>query len=201
MYDQKLYYRYLISLGIIIFVIIFYIKGGKFDPSILLTASSAAGVTIILDKFIVKTILWKLCPDLFYTCKLTNIPFLGGCWEGTLESNYKPPGTDAKLPPIPARIEIRHEFDSIHIKMETNQSYSSSYVSGVIEDEGKQKFLCYLYGNDADKDREVNPKHDGATRLRIKHDGTVVLEGHYWTGRETTGSMYFTRKSKKNLPI
>ncbi|BCC67336.1 hypothetical protein BCJMU39_4859 [Bacillus cereus] len=32
MYDQKLYYRYLISLGIVIFVFIFYLKGGKFDP-------------------------------------------------------------------------------------------------------------------------------------------------------------------------
>ena len=92
MYDQKLYYRYLISLGIVIFVFIFYLKGGKFDPSILLTASSAAGITIILDKFIFKTILWKLCPDLFYSCKITNIPFLGGCWEGTLESNYMAPG-------------------------------------------------------------------------------------------------------------
>lgn len=42
------------------------------------------------------------------------------------------------------------------------------------------------------------PKHDGAVKLRIKHDGEVKLEGHYWTGRLTSGKMEFIRVSKNN---
>lgn len=57
------------------------------------------------------------------------------------------------------RIEIIHDFESLHIKMETDQSYSSSFVSGIVIDEGKQKFLCYLYSNDSDKDREIIGKN------------------------------------------
>src|SRR5699024_6229047 len=198
MYNEKLYYRYLILLGIFVFAIIFYLRGGQFEISILGTALSAAGITLLLDMFILKTIVWKLCPDFFYKLNVTNIPFIGGAWEGTLESDYIFPDTGESVPPIPARLEIQHNFDSIHIRMETDKSHSSSYVSGITEDEGNQKYLCYLYGNDADKDRDINPKHDGATRLRIKHDGNLRHEGHYWTGRKTTGSMKFKRKKRKN---
>lgn len=198
MYNQKLYYRYLIILGIFIFVVIFYLKGGQLKFSILGIAASAAGITLLVDMFVLKTVIWKLCPNLFYKLNVTSTPFLGGVWEGTLESDYSLPDSGNSLPPIPARIEIRHNFDSIHIRMETDKSYSSSYVAGIIEDEGKQKYLCYIYGNNADKDRDINPKHDGSTRLRIKHDGDIKLEGHYWTGRKTTGSMNFKRKTRKN---
>ncbi len=143
---------------------------------------------------------WKKFPNLFYKW-LTNVPYLGGCWKGTLYSNYKDPHTNEEVPPIQSKLEITHDFDSLHIKMETDKSYSSSYISGVVIDEGKQKYLCYLYGNDADKDREINPKHDGAVKLRIKHDGELKLEGHYWTGRSTTGRMTFIRKTSKNSHV
>jgi hypothetical protein len=193
MYNEKIYYRYLIILGICVFGIIFYLRGGQFEISILGTVFSAAGITLLLDMVIFKTLIWKLCPDFFYKLSITNIPFLGGEWEGTLESDYIFPDTGESIPPISSSLYIKHKFDRIHIIMETDKSHSSSYISGITEDEGKQKFLCYLYGNDADKDRHINPKHDGATRLRIKHDGEILLEGHYWTGRKTTGSMKFRR--------
>lgn len=147
---------------------------------------------------ILKTIVWKISPDFFYKLRITNTPFLGGEWEGALESDYIFPESGESVPPISANLKIQHKFDSIHIRMETDKSHSSSYISGITEDEGKQKYLCYLYVNDADKDRDINPKHDGATRLRIKYDGNISLEGHYWTGRNTTGSMKFKRKTRKN---
>lgn len=197
LFDKQLYSRTLLIISLAIFVLIWYLKGRAFDFSIIGVAFSAAGATLIIDKLIFKKIIWKLFPDLFYRW-LTNIPYLGGCWEGHLYSSYIYPETGKVGEPIPARIEITHDFDSIHIKMETDKSYSSSYVSDISIDEGKQKYLCYLYGNDADKDRDINPKHDGAVKLRIKHDGELKLVGHYWTGRLTTGKMEFKRISKKN---
>lgn len=184
-------------MGITIFLLIWLLRGHQFDGSIFSTAFSAAGITLLIDTVVFKLFLWKKCPDLFYKW-LTNVPYLGGCWEGTLYSNYVIPGTEEKVPPIQARLEITHDFESLHIKMETDKSYSSSYVSGIVIDEGKQKYLCYLYGNDANENRDINPKHDGAVKLRIKHDGELKLEGHYWTGRSTTGKMEFVRKTKKN---
>ncbi|OIK14564.1 hypothetical protein BIV60_11395 [Bacillus sp. MUM 116] len=197
MYNKQLYFRTLLLIALGVFVIIWAFKGRNFDFSIIGVAFSAAGATMLIDQILFKLIIWKLAPDFFYKW-LTNIPYLGGCWEGHLHSSYVYPETGQQGDPIPAKMEITHDFDSIHIKMETDKSYSSSYVSDISIDEGKQKFLCYLYGNDADKDRDINPKHDGAVKLRIKHDGELRLEGHYWTGRKTTGKMEFKRITKKN---
>lgn len=197
MYDKKLYSQALLLVALIIFVIIWALKGRVFDISIVSTALSAAGATLFIDKIIFKQLIWKLAPHIFYK-RLTTIPFLGGKWEGYLHSNYIYPETGLPGDPIPAKMEIFHEFDSLHIRLETQKSYSSSYVSDVLIDEGKQKYLCYLYSNDADSDREINPKHDGAVKLRIKDDGEIKLEGHYWTGRSTTGKMEFQRTSNKN---
>ncbi len=200
MYDKKLYSQTLLLVAVAIFIIIWVLKGRVFDISIVPTALSAAGATLFIDKIVFKQIIWKFAPNHFYKW-LTTVPFLGGKWEGYLYSSYIYPDTGMPGEPIPAKMEIVHEFDSLHIRMETKTSYSSSYVSDVSIDEGKQKYLCYLYGNDADNDREINPKHDGAVKLRIKHDGEIKLEGHYWTGRSTTGKMEFKRTSKKNSHI
>ncbi|GLO66101.1 Cap15 family cyclic dinucleotide receptor domain-containing protein [Oceanobacillus kimchii] len=198
MYNEKLYYRYLIILGILIFLIIFYIQGGELEISLFANVFSAAGITLIIDMFLLKFVFWKWCPDLFYKAKITNIPFLGGDWEGVLKSDFIYPDTGEKVPPIHAKMKIEHNFDSIIVNLETNQSYSNSYVAG-IDVKGSQKFLCYLYGNEVDQNREINPKHDGATRLRIKNEGELRLEGYYWTGRSTSGYMDFKRKTKNSL--
>ncbi|NLP50249.1 hypothetical protein [Bacillus sp. RO1] len=200
MYNKQLYNRILLFIAIGVFLIVWLIRGGQFNPSIVGNIFTAIGITLFIDQIIFKLIIWKLRPDMFYKW-LTNCPYLGGQWEGTLLSNYVFPDTGEKGEPIEAKIEIVHDFDGISIRMETNKSYSNSYISGIIENEGKQKFLCYLYTNDADKDRDINPKHDGAVKLRIKHDGDLLLEGHYFTGRETTGKMEFRRTSKKNSHV
>jgi hypothetical protein len=199
-YNQQLYNRILLFIAIAVFLIVWLIRGGNIDPSIIANIFTATGITLFIDKIIFKQFIWKLRPDLFYKW-LTNCPYIGGQWEGILHSNYIYPATGEKGEPIPAKIEIIHDFDGISLRMETVQSYSNSYISGIIENEGKQKFLCYLYTNDADTDRVNNPKHDGAVKLRIKHDGDLLLEGHYFTGRETTGKMEFRRTTKKNSHV
>ncbi|PGK52185.1 hypothetical protein CN918_30805 [Priestia megaterium] len=200
MYNEQLYMKVLMIISVILAFVIWLLKGGSFDASIIGVVFTASGITLFIDKIVFKMFIWKKYPNLFYRW-LSSIPYLGGCWEGEIQSNYIFPETGEIGDPITAKMEITHEFDKLHIKMETNKSYSSSYVSGIIIDEGKQKYLCYLYGNDADKDRDINPKHDGAVKLRIKHDGELKLEGHYWTGRSTTGRMEFKRVTTKNSHV
>lgn len=200
-YNKQLYNRALLLIAIIIFVITWLLRGLAFNASVVVsTAVTSTGVALLVDQIVLRKILWKIKPELFNKW-MTNIPYLGGCWEGKLLSTYIDSKTKKAMAPIDAKIEIYHEIDNISIRMETKNSYSNSYISGVVIDEGKQKFLCYLYVNDADKDRDINPKHDGAVKLRIKHDGELKLEGHYWTGRCTVGKMEFKRISKKNSPV
>ncbi|MFD5853664.1 hypothetical protein ACFWGC_26375 [Cytobacillus pseudoceanisediminis] len=200
MYNKQLYNQILLSIAIVVFLIVWFLKGGNFDPTIIANIFTAAGITLFIDKIVFKQFIWKLRPDLFYKW-LTPCPYLGGKWEGILHSNFVFPDTGEKGDTIPAKIEIIHDFDQISVRMETGKSYSDSYLSGIIANDGKQKFLCYLYANDADQDRDTNPKHDGAVKLRIKHDGELILEGQYFTGRETTGKMEFRRITTKNSHV
>lgn len=200
-YNEKIYYRWLIILGIFIFLVLFNLRGGTIGLAMLGIVFSAAGITLLIDLIVIKILVWKYFPDWFYKLKITNSPFLGGEWKGTLESDHVIPETNQKVPPFEVTIYITHNFDSIRIRMFSEKSYSTSYIAGITIDSGEQKYLNYIYSNDADKDRELNPKHDGAARLRIVFKEDIKLEGHYWTGRKTLGTMTFIRKSRKNPKI
>lgn len=197
-YNEKIYYRVLIIIGILIFLVMFYLRGGTLDSSVLGAIFSAAGITLLVDLLIFKIVIWKAVPDWFYKLKIVNAPFLGGEWEGTFESDYISPKTNQKVKPFTATVHITHNFDSIRVRMTSKKSYSTSYTAEITKDAAEQKYLNYLYSNDADKNRDFNPKHDGAARLRILIKEEIELEGHYWTGRKTLGSMTLIRKSRKN---
>ncbi|MFX3674774.1 MAG: hypothetical protein ACE3JQ_10040 [Paenisporosarcina sp.] len=197
MFNEKIYWQFWLGLVIGVFFLLWGIKGFNFDSSIIASALSAGGITLFVEKVVFKIFIWKWCPDIFYPW-LSNIPYIGGQWEGEIQSDYIYPGTGKTGDPIPSKIEIRHDFNKICVTLETNNSYSSSYVSDVWIDEGKRKYLCYTYYNDADENRDTNPNHDGSAKLRITDGGELRLDGHYFTGRKTTGKMTFKRISKKN---
>src|SRR5699024_10512452 len=111
MYNQKLYYQYLIILGICVFVIIFYFSGGEFEFSTFGTAFSAVGITLLLDMLVLKTVVWNRFPEIFYIMRITKTPFLGGEWEGILESDHIFPKSGESIPPISANLKIQHKFD------------------------------------------------------------------------------------------
>ncbi|UDK97044.1 hypothetical protein EYB33_12345 [Lysinibacillus sphaericus] len=197
MFNTTLYWRIWITIGIIIFFMTLLIKGFSLNIGLIISAISAGGATLLIEALVFKKFIWKKKPDIFYPW-LCSIPHLGGTWEGELISDYVYPETGQKGEPIPAKLEIKHDFDSLKVKLETGQSFSSSYVSDIWTDEAERKYLCYTYYNDADYNRDNNPNHDGTAKLRVNKDskGNLILEGHYFTGRKTTGKMCFKRVSK-----
>jgi len=197
-YNASLYYRILISIGIVIFSLQIFIKDFSFDLSLLGIISSSAGITLILDLIVIKVLLWKLCPNLFYTLKLINTPFLGGEWEGIMKSDYIDPDTQKRVDEMQVRLQILHSFDKIHVKMTTDKAYSSSHSADVTTENSEQKFLNYIYSGIADKNKEKNPRHYGASRLRILFEEEIFLEGTYWTDRKTAGTVVYSRKTKKS---
>lgn len=202
MFNSRVYWRIWITFGILLFVIIATIKGFELSVALIASAISAAGISLLFEALLFKQIIWKKAPNIFYPW-LCSVPFIGGVWEGSIQSDYIFPDTGAKGVPIPAKLEIKHEFDKITVTFETNKSYSSSYVSDIWMDEGGRKYLCYTYYNDADENRDTNPNHDGTAKLRISKNGSdnLILEGHYFTGRKTTGKMTFKRVSENNTTI
>lgn len=173
------------------------VRGFKFNFALIGSATSAGAISLALE-VIFKKFIWIKCPHLFYPW-LCSIPYIGGKWEGTLQSDYRDPKTGKKVEPINAKMQVAHEFDRLTVTLDTNKTHSSSYISDVWHNSGR-KYLCYTYFTDADNNRETNPNHDGTAKLRIIRDditGELLLEGHYFTGRKTTGKMTFKRSNKK----
>ncbi|OMD35682.1 hypothetical protein [Paenibacillus odorifer] len=202
MYNSNVYWRIWIILGIIIFITMVLFKGPPYNFFIIASAASAAGISLLLETLLFKQFIWKKFPHLFHPW-LCTVPYIGGKWEGMIFSDYIDKDTQKKVAPIPTTMEIKHEFDKINVTLETQKSYSSSYTSDIWIDEAGRKYLCYTYYNDADENRDTNPNHDGTAKLRIKvnAEGEPFLEGHYFTGRSTTGSMKFKRVDKKNSKV
>jgi hypothetical protein len=202
MYNSSVYWRIWIILGILIFVGIALFKGPPYNFFLVASAVSAAGISLLFEALLFKKFVWKKFPHLFHPW-LCTIPYLGGKWEGVIQSDYLDKDSGEKVPPIPTVMEIRHEFDKIKVTLETDKSYSSSYTSDIWIDEGGRKYLCYTYYNDADENRDSNPNHDGTAKLRISisPEGNPLLDGHYFTGRRTTGKMNFKRIDKNNSTV
>lgn len=202
MFNSRVYWRIWIIVGILIFMSISLFKGLEMNLLLITTAISAAGMSLLIEALLFKQLIWKKIPNVFYPW-LCSIPYIGGKWEGTIQSDYIFQETGEKGAPIPITMEITHEFDKIKVTLETDKSYSSSYTSDIWIDAADLKYLCYTYYNDADENRDTNPNHDGTAKLRIKKDvhGELLLEGHYFTGRKTSGKMAFTRVDKKNSNV
>ncbi|MGX5508356.1 Cap15 family cyclic dinucleotide receptor domain-containing protein [Bacillus toyonensis] len=202
MFNSRMYWRIWIIIGILIFIAMTLIKGLELNLVLITTAISSAGISLLIEALLFKQFIWKKTPGIFYPW-LCSIPFLGGKWEGTIQSDYVFPDTMKKGEPIPAKMSIKHEFDKITVTLDTGKSYSSSYVSDIWIDEADRKYLCYTYYNDADENRDKNPNHDGTAKLRISKDdnGELILEGHYFTGRKTSGKMIFKRINQNNSQV
>lgn len=205
MINQNWYWKTWIIGGCLIFILLVLINGLEMKVTVIWAlikaAASAAGLTLLLEGFVFKKLIWRKIPHVFYPW-LTSIPYIGGTWKGTLISDFIKPNGDS-VEPIETEIKIIHDIDKIYVRLKTDQSYSSSLVSDVYIDQAQIRYLIYTYNNNVDENRNTNPQHDGTARLRINHNkkGELVLEGHYFTNRKTTGKMTFERTDKKRPKV
>jgi len=201
MFNSRMYWRIWIIMGILIFMSIVAFKGLEINLVLVTTAVSAAGISLLIEALLFKQFIWKKFPNLFYPW-LCSIPYIGGHWEGEVISDHIYPETGQKGEPIPAKMDVKHEFDKISVTLETGKSYSSSYVCDIWIDQAERKYLYYTYNTDADEHRDENPNHDGTAKLRIIKDGNELkLVGQYFTGRKTTGKMTFKRTNTNHSKI
>ncbi len=121
---------------------------------------------------------------------LVPFPDLNGSWQGTINTNWK----DAKSNtpgPIPAILTIKQTFSRISCVMRTDEMESHSYAEGFQLDPGKQiKRLCYSYTSRPSISlRHRSTPHDGTILFNIIEKPKRILEGEYWTQRQTTGTV------------
>lgn len=84
---------------------------------------------------------------------------------------------------------VKQTLLSVHITMVSDESKSNSLSASIDEIMGEKK-LVYCYLNTPKSEyRERSEIHFGTAMLSL--DNPKVLEGQYYTDRETSGDMYF----------
>lgn len=191
------YLRVLIGLAIFIFVVQIVSTGlNSFSLSIVVNKASFAISIALLFHYVFSKWIWKFK---ILRPLIVKVPCLHGTWTGTLQSNWIDPQNENKIPPIEIRVYIRQTFNSISVEMHTDKMISTSYVADFVTsiDTGVQD-LCYTYTSKSKVEtRDINPWHDGTTKLSIFDEKTLRLEGEYWTARKTIGTIILRRVSKE----
>lgn len=134
---------------------------------------SAAIIMVIFNKWAWK---WKII-RYFH-----NVPVLSKKYKGTFISNVDQVSRDGE-------IFIAQTFLSVSVQLKTEESSSWSIVATLHKTEGVDR-LIYTYQNESRAEiRKRSPIHYGTALLNI--NDSTILEGNYYTDRNTSGSMKF----------
>ena len=122
--------------------------------------------------------LWKWKP---VNVMIAKTPILRKKYVGKFKSNCTNQEYDGEL-------TVKQTFLKISVMFKTRESFSDSIMASIEEINGVNR-LVYIYINEPRGEiRERSPLHYGTASLRI--DG-IVLEGDYYTDRQTASSMKF----------
>lgn len=155
---------------------------------------SVTVISIITTLFCSK--LWKLR---LFQGWLVLIPNIEGEWEGTLLSNWVNPVTKKRVPKIHAKITIKQSLFTTSCILCTKESSSRSLCCNfeINKEEQIQKLLCIYRNEPKQAVQDRSQMHMGSMVLNITNkDNCLVMEGCYWTARNTNGDMEFRRIKK-----
>jgi hypothetical protein len=129
---------------------------------------------------------------------LVRVPVIQGTWVGDLQSTWVNSKTNQDIPPLKMILVVRQTFSTLSCTMFTKESESYSRAAQMAVDEETGTItVSYNYTNRSKADiRHKSPIHDGAAHLRVVTLPHRMLEGEYWTGRCTTGTMKLQFHSK-----
>ena len=131
--------------------------------------------------------LWKTWPvNLF--CKRPN---LTGTWQVSLQSSYVDPKTSEHASAVKGYAAVRQTFSSISLRLMTEQA-DSFLITGSFDVQSDG--VAYLYGiYQSDPTillrSSVSEIHYGSFKYRVLGNPPSELNGHYWTDRNTSGSI------------
>ena len=142
----------------------------------------------IFDKW-----LWKW--EKFYPW-FVNIPSIQGSWKITIHSSWIDPSTGKIVPPITGFVAIEQTFNALKFRLMTEESTSQLVANSFLYAETKVCELIALYVNRPKYDLrgEKSEIHYGSVLIQISGNKPQKMEGHYWTDRKTSGSIYFLHR-------
>jgi hypothetical protein len=147
-------------------------------------------VTSILTAF--DRWLWRWPP-----CRwLHDVPDINGNWKVELHSSYMDPQTGQRSDPVEGTAIIRQTFSDRSIRLDTERNKSFLLAERLVRHGDGAYEVIGVYQSDPDIHLRggVSEIHYGAFRYSIAGNPPAEMRGHYWTDRNTAGSIRLTKK-------
>lgn len=191
-----------------------YIKGIIYAAAIVWTSilffeKETLHLSLLKPLFLVVTIvlwlalafdvwLWKLS---FLHDWLVKRPVIEGTWTAIIQTNWVDPRTGNVKPPIEAFMVVRQTFSMLYMRLLTPESISSLIGTEIVCSPDGIYCVSGVYRNEPKLDfREDSPIHYGAVWLQISDDDRdKTIAGHYWTDRNTAGSLELKSRVDKKF--
>jgi hypothetical protein len=126
-------------------------------------------------------------------------PDLSGTWQVTLQSEWINPTTGAGVPPITAYMTVRQTFTRLSVRLMTSESASWLVAHSIFDADAGVYHLATVYMNQPRLElRGIRSEiHYGAFLVKILGTPATSMEGHYWTDRQTRGTMVLTNRQRR----
>jgi len=187
------YVKAIIYTAVAVWAIALLVSGQKLSSDLLRPLSTVTSVMVLLSVAF-ELWLWKLP---FLHGWLVKRPVIEGTWRVELRSNWKDPVTGAGIPPVDGYVVIRQSLLNLSLRLLTKESSSSLVGTEIVCSVDGLYCVSGVYRNEPRyQDRGHSQIHYGAVWLQVVDTPTQMLQGHYWTDRQTAGDMVLTERQK-----
>lgn len=182
------YVKAIIYTAVAIWAIALLVTGQKLDSDLLRPLSTVTSVVVLLS-IAFELWLWKL--PLLHGW-LVKRPVIEGTWRAQLRSNWKMASSGA-IPEIESYVVIRQTLLNLSLRLLTKESSSHLVGTEIVCSVDGLYCVSGVYRNEPRfQDRTHSEIHYGAVWLQVIESPVQILEGHYWTDRNTAGEMRLT---------
>ena len=187
------YVKAIIYTAVAVWAIVLLVTGQKLSSDLLRPLSTVTSVVVLLS-IAFELWLWKL-------------PFLHG-WFVKRPGARREPGAPScaptgKMPaalpfrPWKGYVVIRQTFLNLSLRLMTKESSSHLVGTEIVCSVDGLYCVSGVYRNEPRyQDRSHSEIHFGAVWLQVIDTPTQMLQGHYWTDRNTAGEMLLTDRQK-----
>ncbi len=181
--------------AVVVWAIVLFVSGQSFSSAVLRPLSTVTSIVVLLSIGF-ELWLWKLP---FLHGWLVKRPVIDGTWRTELRSNW----SDAKgapMRPIQGFMVIRQTFLNLSLRLLTEESSSHLVGTEIVCTVDGLYCVSGVYRNEPRYvERGHSQIHYGAIWLQVIESPTQMLEGHYWTDRNTAGELRLTDRQKQKV--
>jgi hypothetical protein len=186
------YVKAILYVAVAVWAIVLLVSGQNLSSALLRPLSTVTSVVVLLSMAF-ELWLWKI--PLLHGWFVKR-PVIEGTWKAEIRSNWKDTG-GAEIPPVQGYVVIRQTFLNLSLRLLTEESSSHLVGTEIVCSVDGLYCVSGVYRNEPRyQDRGHSQIHYGAVWLQVIEKPTQMLEGHYWTDRNTAGELRLTERQR-----